>query len=77
MKSRTLLNYSSLIGRVLPLCLAVAICLSLTSLVASVQAQAQVTTKIAHPRMLIGEHDPLTGFVTTGPGSGLTPIGWH
>src|SRR5213593_2816349 len=63
MKLRYKLNYSRLIARALPTALALAAFLALLNVVFPCQAQAQPTSKIIRPRMLIGEHDPLTGFI--------------
>jgi len=56
------LDYSRLIARALPPALALVAFLALLNVVASGRAQAQPLSKIVRPRMLIGEHDPLTGF---------------
>jgi len=61
MKLHYELNYSRLIARALPPALALAAFLAL-NVVGPCQAQAQPTSKIVRPRMLIGEHDALTGF---------------
>ena len=56
------LNYSRLIARASPTALALAAFLALLNVVFPCQAQAQPSAKIVRPRMLIGEHDALTGF---------------
>jgi hypothetical protein len=53
-------NYSRTLARGLTKRLALAACL----VFACLAAQAQPASNIVHPRMLIGEHDPLTGFNT-------------
>ena len=62
MKRQYELDYSRLIARALPPALALVAFLALLNVVASGRAQAQPFSKIVRPRMLIGEHDPLTGF---------------
>src|SRR6266571_4774528 len=42
--------------------LTLAVCLALASVAGSHPACAQTGSRIIRPRMLIGEHDPLTGF---------------
>ena len=56
------LNNSGRIARALPSALALAAFLALLNVVFPCQAQAQPSAKIVRPRMLIGEHDALTGF---------------